>query len=52
MPTTRNGLPLDPNRPWVQASQAEAITAANRPAAVDPSHTARLKREYVNGQRR
>jgi hypothetical protein len=47
-----DGLPLDPNHPWAQTSQRDAIAAANREAVADPVVAARLKRGYVRGERR
>ena len=39
-----DGNPLDPNHPWNQASQADAIKAVNRPPIVSPELQAKLKR--------
>lgn len=43
-----DGNPLDPNHPWNQASQKEAIDAVNRePEPADPKLVARLKRQLM-----
>ncbi|MCA1404658.1 HNH endonuclease [Ensifer sp. IC3342] len=47
-----DGLPLDPNHPWAQASQSEAIAAVNRRLPADPRLAALLKCGYVRGERR
>ncbi|MEJ6847512.1 HNH endonuclease [Sinorhizobium fredii] len=47
-----DGLPLDPNHPWAQATQQQAIAVANRRPVSDPLVAARLKRGYVRGDRR
>ncbi|WP_018011777.1 HNH endonuclease [Sinorhizobium medicae] len=47
-----DGFPVDPNHPWAQPTQREAIAAANREPVADAETAARLKRGYVRGERR
>jgi hypothetical protein len=46
------GNPLDPNHPWNQPSSKKAIENVNDRPKADPKVAARLKRQYVNGERR
>lgn len=46
------GNPIDPNHPWNQPSSKAAIERANRRGKADPKLAAKLKRQYVNGERR
>lgn len=47
-----NGNPLDPNHPWNQTTNAEAIDRTNKRRKADPDVAAKLKRQYVTGNRR
>lgn len=47
-----DGNTLDPNHPWAQKDGLAAIHVTNQPRPVDLQQAARLKRQYVTGQRR
>jgi hypothetical protein len=41
-----SGMPIDPNHPWNQSDNTAAIDTVNRPAPIDPTTQARLKRRH------